>query len=102
MTREIVRVDVTNSPDLARLAEEVRATLQPRCLEKNGEALAMVTPVAIKKGAGKQRGRRAPTAADREAFLSSFGAWRGLVDGEQLKRNIAVSRAIPPRPRPEL
>lgn len=96
MNREIVRTDVTNSPELARLAEEVRATMQPRYLEKDGEALAVVTPVASKK-----RARRAPTPADREAFLSAFGAWKGNVDVDRLKAGLAESRKLS-RPPAEL
>jgi len=97
MNREIVRVDITNSPDLARLAEEVRASMQPRYLEKDGQALAMVTPVVPRRSH-----RRAKTASDEAAFLASAGSWKGLVDGEQLKRDLAESRRIPPRPAPEL
>jgi hypothetical protein len=84
--------DVSDSPELARLAEEVSHTMRPRYLEKDGETLVMVTPVASKKVVGKLRGRRAPTEEDRQAFLSSAGAWVGLVDGEQLKRDLAESR----------
>jgi hypothetical protein len=49
MSGGIARVDITNSPDLARLAEEVQASKQPRYLAKGGEVLVMVTPVAPKR-----------------------------------------------------
>jgi hypothetical protein len=96
MRRGAARIDITNTPELARLAEEVRSTLQPRYLEKDGEAIAVVMPVATTR-----RARRSPTPADREAFISSFGAWKGLVDGARLKRDLARSRTIR-RPAPEL
>ncbi len=89
MNREILHQDVTDNPELARLAEEVKATRQPRYLEKDGKRLAKVTPVAPKK-----RVPREMTAADRQAFLSSAGAWVGLVDGEQMKRDLAESRRL--------
>ena len=89
MRRGAASIDITNTPELARLAEEVRSTLRPRYLEKDGEAIAVVMPVATTR-----RGRRPPTPADREAFFSSFGAWKGLVDGTPLKRDLARSRTI--------
>lgn len=94
---EATPIDITNSPELARLAEEVRASRQPRSLQRNGETIAVVMPVA-----SKRTRRRAKTAADEEAFLASAGSWQGLVDGEQLKRDFAESRRIPPRPAPDL
>jgi hypothetical protein len=96
MRRGAASIDITNAPELARLAEEVRSTLQPRYLEKDGVAIAVVMPIATTRRAG-----RSPTPADREAFYSSFGAWRGLVDGARLKRGLARSRTIR-RPAPEL
>lgn len=89
MNREVLHQDVTDNPELTRLAEEVKATMQPRYLEKDGKRLAKVTPVAARK-----RVRRAPTETDRQAFLSSAGAWVGLVDGEQLKRDLAESQKL--------
>jgi hypothetical protein len=46
MHHEVQRVDITNLPDLLRLAEEVRSTGSPRVLKRGEEAVAMLTPVA--------------------------------------------------------
>ena len=48
------------------------------------------------------RQRQAKTQADHEAFLSSAGAWKDLVDTEQLKADIYASRRISTRPPVEL
>ncbi len=42
--------------------------------------------------------RRRRTEADRRAFLASAGGWKGLIDGEALKKAIRESRDLPPRP----
>jgi hypothetical protein len=96
MTREIVHQDVTDNPELARLAEEVRSSMQPRYLEKHGQRLAKVTPVAPRKPR-----RRSPTDADREAFLSAFGSWKGIVDVDRLRADLEESRKLS-RPPAEL
>ena len=43
-------------------------------------------------------------SADRtlEALRASAGAWKDLIDGEELKRNIYADRLINPRPEPKL
>ncbi len=47
--------------------------------------------------AGKLRAR---TAVDREAFLASFGGWKGLIDTEAFKKATRLSRSIAkPAPR---
>lgn len=58
--------------------------------------------VALKPVRRKGRKRRERTAADREAFLSSAGGWKGLVDTEKLKEDIYESRRISSRPPVEL
>jgi hypothetical protein len=39
------RIDVAEAPELAKIAEEVHATGMPAILARNGQDLAMVTPV---------------------------------------------------------
>lgn len=54
--------------------------------------------VALKTVRRKGRKRRERTQADREAFLSSAGGWKGLVDTEKLKEDIYESRRMSTRP----
>ncbi len=91
MARELEPIDVTDAPDLLRLAEEVRRSGQPRRLRREDEDLAVLVPVAPP---AKRRSRRAKTEADREAFLSSAGGWRGLVDVDQFLEDIEESRRL--------
>jgi predicted DNA-binding antitoxin AbrB/MazE fold protein len=46
----------------------------------------------------------APVASEKtlEALRRSFGGWKGLVDAEELKKNIYNDRLINTRPVPEL
>jgi hypothetical protein len=86
MAKELV-LDVSNAPELLRLAEEVRASNTPRVLSRDDEPLAVVMPVRPRRRA------RRPTAEDLAATLSTAGAWKGLVDTEELKQQIKEARS---------
>ena len=43
-----------------------------------------------------------PAERDPEGLRRSAGAWKGLVDAEELKRNIYADRLISTRPAPRL
>ena len=45
MQRELRRVEVSNIPELLRLAEEVKESQEPRILRRDGEDLAILTPI---------------------------------------------------------
>jgi hypothetical protein len=89
MARELLAVDVTDLPELRRLAEEVSRTGQPRLLRRDGENLAVLSPVTPTT---RRRRRRARTEADRKAFLSSAGGWQGNVDVDAFLKDNAESR----------
>jgi hypothetical protein len=95
MAKELASIDIGNLPELLRIAEEVSATGAPRLLKRAGQELAIVMPVRV---GARRRPRRPRTPADSEAFLSSAGGWKDLVDTEQLKRDIYASRRISSRP----
>jgi hypothetical protein len=99
LAKELTPVDITNAPDLLRLAEEVRRSGQPRLLRRNGEDLAVLSPAPTP---AKRRSKRAKTEADRAAFLSSAGGWRGLVDVDQFLKDNYESRDRSSRPPVEL
>jgi hypothetical protein len=83
MVQEAERIDISNMPDLVRLAEEVARTRKPRLLTRGGEEVAMLSPARSKK-----RKKEGMTQAQREVVLASVGGWVGLVDPEQLKRDL--------------
>lgn len=98
MAQDMRVVDIDDAPDLARLAEEVRASNEPRILRRGNEDIAVLMPV---KHAAKRRAGRAKTEADLEAFRSAAGGWKD-VDTDKLIRDIYTDRAMSDRPPIEL
>jgi hypothetical protein len=91
MTRELARpIDIrTLSPtDLLRLVEEVHATKEPRVLQRDSEPVAMLTPLPTRNHMRRAHNPEAVLAAVR----ATAGAWKSLVDGEQLKKDIKEAR----------
>ena len=91
MVKEMTPIDVTNTPELLQLAEEVRRNGQARVLRRDREDLAVVIPVS----AAKRRARKTRTYSkeDDEAFLASAGGWKDF-DLEKFLRDIDESRRI--------
>ena len=90
MAHEIIPIDITNAPELRRLAEEVAKTRTPRVLRRDDEDIAVLSPAPARK----RRSRRARTAADLEAFRSSAGGWKGIVDVDKFLNDIDESRRL--------
>jgi len=91
MTRELARpIDIrTLSPtDLLRVVEEVRATKEPRVLQRDSEPVAMLTPLPARSRTRRSNSPEAVLAAVR----ATAGAWKSLIDGEQLKKDIKEAR----------
>jgi hypothetical protein len=96
MAAEVRRIELRElASDVAGVFERVARDQETVVVEKDGVELAVVKPVV--KARPRPR-RRHVSAADREALLASFGGWRGLVDTEQLKRDIYESRRLSSRP----
>ena len=91
-------VDVDGSPELRRLIAEVRESGEPRVLRHGGEEVAVLSPTPRARPHGR---RRRPTSEDREAFLSSAGSWKGLIDADQFMADVRESRRSS-RPRVDL
>src|SRR5262249_8962927 len=92
MAKELTPVDVTNTPDLLRLAEEVCRSGQSRLLRRDSEDLAVVSPVAKP---AKRRAERVKTftKADDDAFLAAAGSWKDF-DLETFLKNNEESRQL--------
>jgi hypothetical protein len=95
VAKELEPIDISGLPELIRIAEEVCETGAPRLLTRDGDSLAVLVPASTRPS---RRAKRARSRADHEAFLSSAGGWRGLVDTDQLKHDIDESRRISSRP----
>jgi hypothetical protein len=98
LAKEFKAVDISDAPELVRLAEEVRTSCEPRVLQRNGEDLAIITPLAH---APWRRRTRVKTAANLEAFRSSAGSWKD-VDTDRLIADLYASRERSTRPPVEL
>jgi len=86
-------VDISDEPELARLAEEVHQSRQPQILRRAGQDLAIVLP--IEESSGQRRRRKTP--ADVAAFRDAAGSW-ATVDTDQLVEDIRESRRRSMRP----
>ncbi len=91
-------IDISDVPEILRLAEEVRLAGEPRVLRRDGEDLAVVVPLPKPK---KHRRGHVLSAADYEAFRSAAGGWKDL-DTDKLIEDIYESRRISTRPPVEL
>jgi hypothetical protein len=96
MAKETLPLDISNTPELVRLAEEVARTGTARLLRRNHESLAVLSPL---RAPGPRR-RRAKTEADLAAFRAAAGAWSDL-DLDRFLEHIDASRRVD-RPPAEL
>jgi hypothetical protein len=89
----VTAIDISNKPDILRIAEEVKMTKKPRLLKRNGESVAMLMPVgtAVKHKPTGLWARYDPQRV-RAALEQSAGALAG-VDRTQLKTEIAAQRS---------
>src|SRR6266436_7115780 len=71
MAADISPVEISNNPELLRLAEEVKATNKPRLLKRNNTPLAILSPIRKKQ----------PSQAKSESIketLALAGSWSDL------------------------
>lgn len=97
MTEHAKPIDISDSPEVLRLAEEVRRAGEPYVLRRDGEDLAVVVPLPRPR---KPRVKK-PTKADIEAFRSVAGSWAD-VDTDKLIEDIYETRRRSNRPPIEL
>jgi hypothetical protein len=92
MAKELTPIDISDTPDLLQLAEEVHRSGQPRLLRREDEDLAVLSPAPMP---AKRRARKAKpyTKADDDAFLAAAGAWKDF-DLEEFLKNNEESRRV--------
>jgi hypothetical protein len=88
-------LDITNIPELVRIAEEVDATNKPRVLKRDNTPLAILTPVTKKQSA--QAKRQAI-----EETLALAGTWSDLDFDEMLNTLDHIRHDSKPTPPFEL
>ena len=84
MAQQLRSVDVSDSPVLRDLVEEVTRTQKAKRLRVGASDMEVVVSPA------KVRSRRHSLTLEerREQLHASFGAWKDLIDPEQLKREL--------------
>lgn len=61
MAKELKHIDASQLPELLRIAEEVRRTREPRLIRRNGQDLAVVSPVSsTRRPTGKATSKEDP------------------------------------------
>jgi hypothetical protein len=85
-------VDVSASPELWRLAEEVRSTGKPLVLRNGTDMIAVVVPYG-RRHTPRPR-RRPPTERDIAAFRSAAGSW-SEVDVDRFLAETYAARDVP-------
>ncbi len=99
MAKAMKSIDITNRPDLVDVAEEVRATGEPRLLRRNDEEVAIITPLTPaparppKAPATQRLKPKKLTEADLAAFHSAAGGWKD-VDTDKLIEDIYAARDV--------
>lgn len=76
MASNYIEIDITNAPELARVADAVSRTRQPHVLKRGDETIAVVNPAPI----GKRRTRRLSRP---KTFTMEDPLWEicGIIDG---------------------
>ncbi len=88
MNTHVTPIDISNNPELMRLAEEVARTKKPRELMRDRETVAILMPATTKQTPRKTRTK---TKADYAAFRSAAGGWNE-VNTDQLMTDIYADR----------
>lgn len=98
MTSDYTPIDISNVPDLLKLAEDVRQTRRPRILRRADEDIAVLMPV---QKAPRKTTKHTPTKEDIAAFEAAAGGW-AEVDIDRFLADNARSRQLSSRPPVEL
>jgi hypothetical protein len=93
MAQEAQPIDVQTLPDMTRLAREVNETGKARLIQVGGDVVRL-SPARPRAPLPRKR----PTPDDIQAALAAAGSWKGLVDAEQLKRDLDDARSSDARP----
>ena len=101
MTREYIPIDISNVPDLKRLAEAVRQSGKPHALKEGAETVAVVRPAPKSERMPRALGRASPSGRG-QASPAADPAFAKLLDDDlRANREAPVDRATlfaPPSP----
>lgn len=87
-------IDISQSPELQKLVDELRETGRSVLLRQGTESVAVITPLEPTDAYPWQQ----RTEEDYAAFRSAAGSWKGHIDVEQFLRDNEESRRLSTRP----
>ena len=88
--RKSESVEVRDVDDLYRVLKEIRAEDEPLVIQgDNGDEI--ILPPGPRRRA-KRRTEEERAKVDEEAFLSSAGSWKDLIDVDEFKRQYKAAR----------
>jgi hypothetical protein len=94
MTKPPTSIDISKAaPEIQRLAEEVHASMQPRRIQRDGETIAVVMPVASKR-TGKPVGPDASEAVTTRERVGTTLTLPPPPSPEEIARRQAVMQRI--------
>jgi hypothetical protein len=99
MNAELEATDISNLPELLRLAEEVVASRSPRLLRRGDQAMVIVSSVESAPGVPEGPRRASPGSA-RDAILNIIGIGESPepTDVSQHKHRYLAEAYEPPQP----
>ena len=95
MATVVRSIDIGAIPELLRIVEDVVANGEAVLLTVGERDLALLEPAHRRD---VTRLGRKMTPEELEAFRSTAGAWKGVVDGDKLLREIYAGRGRPMEP----
>ena len=90
MAKELKPIDISDSPELLRLAEEVKRSREPRVLVREAEELAEVRPVPARR---KRSAKGRPVTEDDPLFRLIGVGRSGIPGGVSGKKHEYLARA---------
>ena len=94
MAKEPKRIDISRSPELLKLAHEVRKTNEPAVLQQEREDLALLSPLRPKK---RSQTKAQPVTSE-DALFRLIGIGKsGIPGGVSGKKHEYLARAYRPR-----
>jgi hypothetical protein len=90
MAKELRSIDITNSPDLLRMAEEIQRSQKPTVLVREAEELVEVRPVPAKR----KRSSKGRPVTENDPLFRLIGIGRsGIPGGVSGKKHESLARA---------
>jgi hypothetical protein len=95
MARELRSIDISNTPDVLKLAEEVKRRNEPYLLQRDSEDIAVLMPAPKRKKLGT---RVKPVTEDDPLFRSVGSGHSGIGDISANKHRYVAEAYAPKHP----